>query len=160
MDKIIKITDRNRDGAKLWFEQIGDNIYTIKTDKNGIAKLNIKNKPKEYTAKITFNGKNYIGSSKSIKVKLLKPIIKASKLKIHKKGKFTVTFKDANKKAIKNVKVKFKIKGKTYIKTTNNKGQAKITINLKLGKYTVKVGFKNTKYYGTTTLTKKIKVIK
>jgi hypothetical protein len=34
MDKIIKITDRNRDGAKLWFEQIDNNIYAIKTDKN------------------------------------------------------------------------------------------------------------------------------
>ena len=136
-------------------------VYTVKTDKNGIAKLTIKNKPKTYSAKITFNSYNYIGSSKSIKVKIVKPILKASKLTIHKKGKFVVTFKDANKKAIKKVKVKFKIKGKTYIRTTNNKGQAKITINLKAGKkYTVKVGFKNTKIYGTTTLTKKIRVIK
>ena len=92
---------------------------------------------------------------------MVKPIIKASKTKIHKKGKFVVTFKDANKKAIKHVKVKFKIKGKTYYRTTNSKGQAKITINLKANrKYTVKVGFKSTKTYGTTTLTKKIKVIK
>lgn len=72
-----------------------------------------------------------------------------------------VTFKDANKKAIKNVKVKFKIKGKTYIKTTNRKGQAKLTINLKPNKkYTVKIAFKSTKTYGTTALTKKIKVVK
>ena len=135
--------------------------YTIETGKNGIATLSVKDKPKDYTVKINFNGDNYIGSSKSIKVKIVKPIIKASKLKIHKKGKFTVTFKDANKKAIKNVKVKFKIKGKTYICTTNSKGQAKIKINLKAGKkYTVKVGFKDTRHYGTTTLTKKIKVIK
>ena len=92
---------------------------------------------------------------------MVKPIITTSKLKIHKKGKFTVTFKNANKKAIKNVKVKFTLKGKTYIRTTDSKGQAKITINLKAGKkYTVKVGFKNTAYYGTTTLTKKITVIK
>ncbi len=139
---------------------VGGNTYTVKTDTNGIAKLSIENKPKTYAAEITFNGNNYIESSKSIKVKIVKPIIKASKSKIHKKGKFTVTFKDANKKAIKNVKVKFKIKGKTYIKKTNSKGQAKITVNLKIGKYTVKVGFKNTAKYGTTTLTKKIKVIK
>ncbi len=139
---------------------LGGIVYTIKTDKNGIAKVNLKNKAKIYTAKITFNGKNHLASFKSIKVKILKPIIKASKLKIHKKKKFTVTFKDANKKAIKKVKVKFKINGKTYIKTTNSKGKAKIKINLKAGKkYKVKVGFKDTKYYGTTTLTKKIKVI-
>ena len=60
-----------------------------------------------------------------------------------------------------NNKVKFTIKDKTYIKTTNNKGQAKLTINLKAGKkYTVKVGFKSTSKYGTTTLTKQIKVIR
>lgn len=139
---------------------IGGSTYTVKTDKNGIAKLSIKKNPKKYTAKITFNGENYIKSSKSITVKVVKPTIKASKLKIHKKGKFTVTFKDTNKKAIKNVKVKFKINGKTYIKTTNSKGQTKITLNLKPGKYSVKVGFKSISYYGTTTLSKKITVIR
>ena len=62
---------------------------------------------------------------------------------------------------MKHVKVKFKLNGKTYYKTTNSKGQAKVTINLKANKkYTVKVGFKSTKTYGTTTLTKKIKVIR
>lgn len=140
---------------------LGGTAYTIKTDKNGIAKLTIKNKPKTYTAKITFKGNSYyVGSSKSIKVKIVKPTIKASKTTIRKKGIYTVTFKDANKKAIKNVKVKFQIKGKTYIRTTNSKGQAKLTMNLKAGKYTVKVGFKSTAKYGTTTLTKKIKVTK
>jgi hypothetical protein len=35
MGKIIKIIDKNRDGAKLWFEQIDNsNIYTIKTNKD------------------------------------------------------------------------------------------------------------------------------
>ena len=140
--------------------KLGGSTYTVKTDKNGIAQLDVKNNPKQYTAKINFNGTNYMGSSKSIKVKIVKPTIKASKSKIRQKGKFTVTFKDVNKKAIKNVKVTFKIKGETYIRTTDNKGQAKITANLKIGKYTVKVGFKNTAYYGTTTLTKKIYVIK
>ena len=36
-----------------------------------------------------------------------------------------------------------------------------MTINLSVGKkYAVKVGFKSTNYYGTTTITKKIAVIK
>ena len=140
---------------------LGGSTYTVKTDENGIAKLTIKNKPKTYTAKIAFKGNDYYTeSSKSIKVKIVKPTIKASKTTIRKKGTFTVTFKDANKKAIKNVKVTFKIKGKTYVRTTNSKGQAKLTMNFKAGKYTVKVGFKSTAKYGTTTLTKKIKVTK
>ena len=138
--------------------EIAGKTYTAYTNNNGIASFNIKDTPKTYTIKVSYNGNShYPRTSKSIKVKVVKPIIKASKTRIHIKGKFVVTFKDANKKAIKNVKVKFKIKGKTYIKTTNKKGQAKLTINLKANKnYTVKVGFKSTKKYGTTTLTKKL----
>ncbi len=156
--KLVKQNNAPISNGKLTVK-IGGKAYTVKTDKNGIGKLTIKNMPKKYTAKITFRGNNYIGSSKTVKVKIVKPTIKASNLKIHKKGKFVVTFKDANKKVLKNVKVKFKVNGKTYIQTTNSKGQAKITMN-SLGKYTVKVGFKNTKYYGTTTLTKKVTVVK
>ena len=140
---------------------IAGKTYTAYTNNNGIASFVVKNTPKTYNVKVVYKGNKYTATSKSIKVKIVKPTIKASKTTIRKKGKFVVTFKDANKKPIKNVKVKFKIKGKTYIKTTNGKGQAKITINLKANrKYTVKVGFQSTKTYGTTTLTKKIKVIK
>ena len=57
-----------------------------------------------------------------------------------------------NKKPIKNKKITFKFRGKTYTAKTNNKGIAKITIKknvikkLKKGKkYTVKVTYiKNT----------------
>ena len=148
-------------GEKVSIE-MGGKTYTVYTGNGGIATFNINNAPKTFNIKVIYNGNDYYaGTAKSIKVNVVKPIIKASKTTIRKKGKFVVTFKDANKKAIKNVKVKFKIKGKTYVKTTNAKGQAKITINLKPNrKYTVKVGFKSTKKYGTTTLTKKIKVIR
>lgn len=160
----VKLLDCYKDGieGEKVSIKIAGKTYTAYTDFDGIARFNIKNAPKTYSVKVIYKGnKYYTGSSKTIKVKVVKPIIKASKTKIHKKGKFIVTFKTANKKAIKNVKVKFKIKGKTYIRTTNSKGQAKITINLKVNKkYTVKVSFKSTKTYGTTTLTKKIKVIK
>ena len=141
---------------------IAGKTYTAYTNNNGIASFKIKDSPKTFKINVIYKGNSYYtGTSKSINVKIVKPIIKASKTKIHKKGKFVVTFKNANKKAIKHVKVKFKIKGKTYFRTTNSKGQAKITINLKANKkYTVKVGFKSTETYGTTTLTKKIKVIK
>lgn len=140
---------------------IAGKTYTAYTDYNGIASFKIENTAKNYNVKVIYKGNGYYaGTSKTIKVKVVKPIIKASKTTIHKKGKYVVTFKDANKKALKHVKVKFKIKGKTYYRTTNNKGQAKITINLKANKkYTVKASFKSTATYGTTTLTKKIKVI-
>jgi uncharacterized cupredoxin-like copper-binding protein len=141
--------------------EVAGKTYNAYTNNNGIATFKVKDTPNAFNVKVIYKGNDYYtGTSKTIKVKIVKPTIKASKTKIHKKGKFVVTFKDANKKAIKYVKVKFKIKGKTYYKKTNAKGQAKITINLKPNKkYTVKVSFKSTETYGTTTLTKKIKVI-
>ena len=140
---------------------VAGEIYTSYTDSEGTASFNIKNTPKNFNIHVVYNGNDYYtGTDKVIKVNIVKPIIKALKTTVHKKGKFTVSFKNANNKAIKHVKVKFKIKGKTYFKTTNSKGQAKITINLKANKkYTVKVGFRSAKTYGTTSLTKKIKVI-
>ena len=159
--KLVNCYNKGIKGEKVSIK-VGSKTYTAKTDKNGIATFKIKNSPKTFNIKVSYKGnKYYTGTTKSIKAKIVKPIIKASKTTIRKKGKFVVTFKNANKKAIKHVKVKFKLNGKTYYKTTNSKGQAKITINLKANKkYTVKVGFKSTKTYGTTTLTKKIKVIR
>lgn len=160
----VKLVDCYNDGiaGEKVSIKIAGKTYTAKTNDEGIASFKIKDTPKSFNVKVTYKGnKYYDGTAKSIKVKVVKPIIKTAKTTIHKNKKFTVTFKDANKKAIKHVKVKFKINGKAYIKTTNSKGQAKLTINLKENKkYSVKVAFKSTKTYGTTTLTTKIKVIK
>ena len=159
--KLLDCYSKGIVGEKVSIE-VGGKTYTAYTNGLGIASFKVKDTPNAFNVKVVYKGNgNYKAASKTVKVKVVKPIIKASKTKIRKNGKFVVTFKDANKKAIKHVKVKFKIKGKTYIKTTNGKGQAKIAIKLKANrKYTVKVGFKSTETYGTTTLTKKIKVIR
>ena len=159
--KLVDCYNNGINGEKVSIIMAGK-TYTTNTNKNGIASFKIKDTPKTFNVKVIYKGNEYYtGSEKSIKVKVVKPIITASKTTIRKNGKFVVTFKNANKKAIKHVKVKLKINGKTYFKTTNAKGQAKITIKLKANKkYTVKVGFKSAETYGTTTLTKKIKVIK
>ena len=158
----VKLLDCYNNGiaGEMISVEVAGKTYTAYTNGNGIANFNVKDSPKSFNMKVIYKGnQKYTGTSKSIKVKVVKPIIKASKTKIRRNGKFVVTFKDANKKAIKHVKVKFKIKGKTYVRTTNSKGQAKLAIKLKANKkYTVKVGFKSTKTYGTITLTKKIKV--
>ena len=159
--KLVDCYNNGIAGEKLSVNMDGK-TYTGYTNTQGVATFKVKDTPKSYSIKVSYNGNNYFtATSKSVKVKVVNPVIKASKTKIRKKGKFSVTFMDANRKALKHVKVKFKIKGKIYIRTTNSKGQAKITINLKANKkYTVKVGFKSTKTYGTTNLVKKIKVIK
>lgn len=159
--KLVNCYNKAIKGQKVSIKMAGK-TYTATTNSNGIASFQIKDTVKTFNVKVTYKGnKYYTGSEKTIKVKVVKPTIKASKTTVRKNKQFVVTFKDANKKAINNVKVKFKINGKTIYKTTNSKGQAKLTVNLKANKkYTVKVGFKSTKTYGTTTLTKKIKVIK
>ena len=159
--KLVDCYNNGINGEKVSIIMAGK-TYTTNTNKNGIVSFKIKDTPKTFNVKVIYKGNEYYtGNEKSIKVKVVKPIITASKTTIRKNGKFVVTFKNANKKAIKHVKVKLKINGKTYFKTTNAKGQAKITIKLKANKkYTVKVGFKSAETYGTTTLTKKIKVIK
>ena len=81
----------------------------------------------------------------------IKPTITAVKKTFKAKvkiKKYTITLK-ANKKAIKNVKVYLKIKGKTFKATTNKLGKATFLIKklTKKGKYKAKVIFKgNSKY--------------
>lgn len=159
--KLVDCYNRAIGGEKVSIN-MGGKTYYAKTNSKGIATFIIKSNPRTFNIKVIYKGNSYFsGTTKSIKAKIVKPIIKASRTTIHKKGKFVVTFKNANKKVIKYVKVKFRINGKTYFKTTNGKGQAMIPINLKANKvYSVKVGFKSTETYGTTVLTTKIKVIK
>lgn len=124
----VKLIDGNNKGIageKVSIVMAGK-TYTSTTNKNGIATFSIKDTPNTFNIKVVYKGnENYTATTKTIKVKVVKPTIKASKTTIRKKGKFVVTFKDANKKVIKNVRVKFKINGKTYYKTTNSKGPGK-----------------------------------
>ena len=136
--------------------------YVKVTDSKGIAKISINLQNGAYTAKIKFNGNdNYNASSKSVKINVLKPKMTPLKTKLkNKKDSFVVTFKDADGKVIKNAKVKFVLNGKTYIKTTDSKGQAKLAISLSVKKtYTVKTSFQSTNPYGTSVLTTKINVV-
>jgi hypothetical protein len=59
------------------------------------------NMPKKFVSKSIFTGNNYIGSSKSVKI--VKPVMNNPSLKIYKIGFFTITLKDANNSAIKDI---------------------------------------------------------
>ena len=123
---------------------INGKTTTVKTDKNGIAKVKITQLPKKYKMKTTFNGK----SVKNIIT--VKQVLKAKKISVKKTAnKFTLkaTLK-INGKLQKGKKITFKFNGKTYKVKTNSKGVAKKTLKknvikkLKKGKkYSVKVTY-------------------
>ncbi len=121
--------------------------YTAITNSQGYAILSIKNNnlvPKTYTISATYKGVKV--SSKLV----VKQILKSKNMNFKKSAKtkkFTATLKTSEGKAIKNKKISFKIKGKTYSAKTNNKGVAtiKVTNLKKVGKYSVTIKYlKNT----------------
>ena len=84
---------------------------------------------------------------KTASVKKYKVTITAPNIKMYYKdgSKFTVTLKDSSKKVMKNAKVKIKIDGKTYTRTTDSKGKASLTIISKSGTHQVITTFDETK---------------
>ena len=114
--------------------------YKVKTDKNGIAKLPIRLKPKTYTITSTYNGKTVKNTIKVKQVLTLKTVkVKRSA----KKLVLTATLKEG-KKPLKGKKLIFIFEGKKYTAKTNKEGVAKVTIKMSVLKK-LKVG-KKVKY--------------
>ena len=126
--------------------------YKLKTDKNAYVSKSIKLASGTYTAKVSYGG--YSVSNKIT----FKPTVICKNLskKYSKTTKYSVKVVDKTGKILKNKKVTFKIKGKTYYAKTNSKGIATATIKISLpvGKYSI------TSSYGGCKVTSKIIVKK
>ena len=111
--------------------------------------------PGKYLALISFSGDDFFEqSSKSITVivKKLNPKLTLKKKTFKakaKKKKYSVSLKTNKNKAMKNVKLVLKVKGKKYTAKTNKKGVAifKISNLKKKGKFKVSVTYAGSKYY-------------
>lgn len=117
---------------------------TVKTDKDGIAKIQITQTPKIYTITTTYKEKTVKNTV------TVKQVLTASKINVKKSAKkFTLKAKlNINGKLVKGKTIKFKFNGKTYKVKTNSNGIAQKTFNkkvikkLKKGKtYVVKVTY-------------------
>ena len=106
--------------------------YSVRTDKNGYARLKINLNPKTYTA--TAEYKNTKVSNKLVVKQTLKLVKKTVKVKKGKKLVLKAKLKWSNGKPIKGKKIVFKFKGKKYKAKTNSKGIAKVTIKKKVTK--------------------------
>lgn len=130
----------------------------IKTNSKGQATLAIDLAPGQYSAKISFNGKQ---ATSKILVKRATPKLVAAK-KVFKRTlkikQYTVTLKNNLGKAMKNTNVVLKVCGKTFKAKTNSKGQAtfKITKLTKKGVFNAKVAYAGNKYYNAKTVSTKI----
>jgi len=168
---IARLLDENGNpvvGETVSFKISGiSSTYKKTTDSNGYAKLQINlGSSKKYTVTVSFAGtENYNKSSAkaSLTIKKQTPKITSSDAKyIPKSGEYyTISLKDENGKAIANKKVSFKISGisKTYNRTTDSNGQAKLQINLATKKtYTVTISSPATDQYYAASKTNKITI--
>ena len=87
--------------------------------------------------------------------------LSVSKSKIYSGTPMVITLKDNNGKVISGKKIKISIpsKKKTYTRTTDSKGQVKLTLN-KIGTYKINVDFAGDSSYESSTLSSSVKVLK
>ena len=126
--------------------------YTVKTNTKGVAYLNVGAlKPATYTVKYVYSSsglKDYSYGSNKIVVSKQTATISARDLvmKYNDGSVYKVTIKGKSGNLLKNTTVKFTINGKTYTKTTDSNGVAKLNIGLAIGYYTIKTSVSSTCY--------------
>lgn len=143
---------------------IGTDTYNVKTNGNGIAKLNIDLGPGNYNISI-INPIN--GEVKIQTIKVMPRITENKDLTMYYgAGKYykVRVFDDAGNIA-RNVQVIFTVNKVKYARTTDSNGYAYLKITKNPGKYTVTAEYKGFKVYNritvkTTIVTKNIKVKK
>ena len=121
--------------------KVNKKSYSAFTNNDGIASIKTPSlKVGTYTVSLSYGGNsNYSSSSLSKKVKVLSSAVGSDLTKYYGySSKYKVTFWKGNE-VLANTKVTFKLNGKTYTRTTNEKGVASINVNLPVGKYSVSV---------------------
>lgn len=109
------------------------------TNDKGISSIMLKLNPGTYNLTAYFEGDaTHNAGNLTSKIKIL-PTIKAADVTKYYKGsqKYTATFFDAYGNPLVNAKVNISVKGKSYTKTTNNKGIISQDVNLKPGNYKI-----------------------
>lgn len=110
-------------------------FYTRYTNENGTAKLNIKLYPEHYIITII----HHKGEKKGYNITVLPTIISKDLVKYYKnESQFYATFLNGQGKPIaNNTEVHFNVNGVFYTSYTNEKGTAKLNINLYPGNYII-----------------------
>lgn len=116
-------------------------FYNRTTNTNGTAKLNINLNPGKYTLTAI---DSLTGLQMSYTITVL-PILSADDLEMFYKGgsQFKAALVDAHGYPLKGAKITFNVNGVFYNRTTDEKGIAKLNINLMAGEYLITSTYEN-----------------
>ena len=136
---------------------INNKNKVINTGGDGVASLTLNLKPNTYVLSVIFGGNdvyNCVNKTFNVKVLKLSSTINPVNTTVLKNKYLYVDLKDNFGEALTNAAVSFKIDGKTYKATTNDKGRAgvKITLNPN-AKYSIKISFAGNNYYNSVSKT-------
>lgn len=165
-DRKFSATFLESDGTVLAGQNVNFTVngktYTVKTDKNGVARLSISALKAGTYDIISYNAD---GSNKTNKIRVLSTVstkLKTSSYKFLKKNtkQIKVTLLNSLGYGVSGKTVKIKVNGKTYSKKTNSGGNAYFKLSIsKTGKYTVKYNFKGDSIYKSSSSSNKVTVI-
>ena len=121
---------------------VGDDSYIISV-KNGVGELEISNlEDGDYNSSVTVYSDNYNTNSQdfSFTISCDKIILKGEDIRMYYQdgSRYSVTLLDSCGNLLKNKEITFNINGRNYTRTTDEKGQASIAINLNSGTYSIK----------------------
>ncbi len=135
---------------------IGGNEYVRTTDGNGVAGLNINLIPGTYEISYSYsdvNSPDYNEGSNTIVVSKLPAYLSTEDLAFEygDSKEFTATLTDASKKPLNDTPVTFSINDKPYVRTTDENGVARLSINLGVGYYEIVTSLDNMFYAASST---------
>ena len=136
--------------------------YVKKTNSNGRAALKVKIAAGNYRLRI-YHYKSgvydYKKKSATLTVQKNTPKISVENATVIKDKYLYVYLKDKAGSVMKSHKVKIRINGKTYTKTTNSNGRAALKLSMAAKSYSTKISFDAVSVYSSKSVTKTIKVI-
>lgn len=152
----VTLKDKNGNvlsGKNIIFTLNGNN-FTRTTDSKGIAILTLNTKPMNYLVKVSFLGDDLYGKSslsQNLTVSKISTNIKTYTSSAVNGNSYSVILKDKNGKALSSKAVTLSFNGKTYKRTTNEKGMASITLSGKVANtYRLTYKFAGDSYYSAS----------